>query len=119
MSWTTPNDLREQVLRAWERGKILSASITGETLFPLRLSMRRPEAKAVGQSFEAVREWIHELEENSRSCNGFGYENRMGRHQPSPVGAKQNAQAGVGSDRIRRATAYRQGKGRAAAQRAG
>ena len=74
MSWTTPNDLREQVLRAWERGKILSASITGETLLPLRLSMRRPEAKAVGQSFEAVREWIRELEENSRSCKGFGYE---------------------------------------------
>src|SRR5215831_15713136 len=74
MSWTTPNDLREQVLRAWERGKILSAGITGETLFPLKLSMRRPEAKAVGQSFEAVREWIRELEENSRSCKGFGYE---------------------------------------------
>src|SRR5215472_5144691 len=74
MSWTTPKDLREQVLSVWGRGKILSAGITGETLFPLRLSMCRPEAKAVGQSFEAVREWIRELEENSRSCKGFGYE---------------------------------------------
>jgi len=73
-SWTTPSDLRDQVLRIWERGKILSAGITGETLFPLKLSMRRPEAQAIGHSFEAVRRWIRELEENSRSCKGFGYE---------------------------------------------
>jgi len=45
-SWTTSSDLRKQVLRAWDRGKILAAGITGETLFPLTLSMRRPEAQA-------------------------------------------------------------------------
>jgi hypothetical protein len=73
-SWTTSSDLRKQVLRVWDRGKILAAGITGETLFPLTLSMRRPEAQAIGHSFEAVRRWIRELEENSRSCRGFGYE---------------------------------------------
>src|SRR5215467_4631931 len=73
-SWTTPSDLRKQVLRVWERGKILSAGLTGETLFPLPLSMRRPEAQAIGHSFEAVRGWIRELEENSRACKGFGYD---------------------------------------------
>jgi len=74
MSWTTPSELRKQVLRVWERGKILSAGLTGETLFPLPLSMRRPEAQAIGHSFEAVRGWIRELEENSRACKGFGYD---------------------------------------------
>lgn len=74
MSWTTPSDLRKQVLGKWERGKILSAGITGEALFPLPLSLHRPDAKAMGQSFEAVRRWIRELEENSRSSRGFGYE---------------------------------------------
>src|SRR5260370_19266801 len=73
-SWTTSSDLREQVLRVWERGKILSAGITGETLFPLKLLMHRPNTQAMGHSFEAVRRWIRELEENSRSCKGFGYE---------------------------------------------
>jgi hypothetical protein len=73
-SWTTPSDLRKQVLRVWERGQILAAGITGETLFPLKLSMRRPEAQAIGHSFEAVRGWIRELEENSRSSRGFGYD---------------------------------------------
>ena len=74
MSWTTSGDLRDQVMRIWERGNILSAGVTDETLFPLKLSMRRPDATAMGQSFEAVRGWIRELEENSRSGKGFGYE---------------------------------------------
>src|SRR5260370_23427822 len=97
-SWTTSNDLHKQVLRIWERGKILAAGITGETLFPLKLSMRRPEAQAIGHSFEAVRGWIRELEENSRSSKGFGYEiawadvnhpplgrNRIPRHATVPT----------------------------------
>jgi hypothetical protein len=85
MTWTTPDDLRDQVLSIWKRGKILAASISlpdppqagegrAEALFPLKLPMRRPEAKEIGQSFEAVRAWIRELEENSRNCKGFGYE---------------------------------------------
>src|SRR5215471_16516196 len=73
-AWTRPGDLREQVRRVWERGRILAAAITGETLFPLKLSMQRPDANAMGQSFEAVRAWIRELEDHSRSRKGFGYE---------------------------------------------
>jgi len=73
MSWTTPGDLRDQVLRLWTRGRILAAGMTGETLFPLRLRMRRPESKALGASFEAVRGWIRDLEDNSRTATGFGY----------------------------------------------
>jgi hypothetical protein len=73
-SWTTSADLRAQVMSVWKRGKILAAGITGETLFPLKLAMRRPDAKAMAQSFEAVRGWIRELEENSRSGKGFGYD---------------------------------------------
>ncbi len=73
-SWTTPRDLRDQVLSVWKRGKILAAGITGEPLFPLKLTMRRPDATALGQSFEAVRGWIRELEQSSRSGRGFGYD---------------------------------------------
>jgi len=74
MSWTTPGELRDQVERVWKRGRILSARITGETLFPLKLSMVCPKARVMGQSFDAVRGWIRELEDNSRSCKGFGYD---------------------------------------------
>jgi hypothetical protein len=73
-SWTTPRDLRDQVMSVWNRGRILAAGITGEPLFPLKLTMRRPDATALGQSFDAVRGWIRELEENSRAGRGFGYD---------------------------------------------
>jgi hypothetical protein len=112
-SWTTSSDLHKQVLRIWERGKILAAGITGETLFPLKLSMRRPEAQAIGHSFEAVRRWIRELEENSRSCKGFGYEiewadinhRQLGRNRmPSRVAVPTEADALrlIGMERERR-----------------
>jgi hypothetical protein len=58
----------------WCRGRILAAGITGEPLFPVKLKMRGPDSTAVGQSFAAVREWIRELEENSRAGLGFGYD---------------------------------------------
>lgn len=73
-SWTTPRDLRQQVQSMWDRGKILAAGVTGEPLYPLKLTMRRPDAAALGQSFEAVRSWIRELEESSRASKGFGYD---------------------------------------------
>jgi hypothetical protein len=74
LSWTTPRDLRDQVQNMWDRGKILAAAVTGGQLFPLKLTMRRPDAAALGQSFEAVRGWIRDLEENSRASRGFGYD---------------------------------------------
>jgi hypothetical protein len=85
MTWTTPDELRDQVLSIWKRGKILASGVSiptppqageerAEALFPLKLTLRRPEAKEIGPSFEAVRAWIRELEEHSRSCKGFGYD---------------------------------------------
>jgi hypothetical protein len=73
-SWTKPRDLRDQLQSLWTRGRILAAGVTGEPLFPLTLKMRKPDAAALGQSFEAVRGWIRELEDNSRAGRGFGYD---------------------------------------------
>ncbi|MBO0750468.1 MAG: hypothetical protein J2P53_00030 [Bradyrhizobiaceae bacterium] len=73
-SWTTPDDLRNEVMSYWTRGRILAAGVTGEPLFPLKLTMRKPDAAALGRSFEAVRLWIRELEDNSRTAKGFGYD---------------------------------------------
>jgi hypothetical protein len=72
--WTTPGDLRRQVMGYWTRGRILAASVTGEPLFPLKLTLRQPDAGALGRHFEAVRAWIRDLDENSRTAKGFGYD---------------------------------------------
>jgi hypothetical protein len=71
--WTTPTDLTREIRRLWERGRILAAQITGEPVFPLRLPLRRPDAKAMAERFDEVRSWIRALDEGSRDRRGFGY----------------------------------------------
>ncbi len=73
MSWTTPEQLREQVLRRWDRGEILAARITGEPAFPLRLKLARPSAADVTERFDEIRRWARSLAEGSRDHRGFGY----------------------------------------------
>jgi hypothetical protein len=70
--WTTPEDLEAQVLRLWERGRLLSAADPAS--FPLRLRLRRPERAELSAQFERVRRWIRALEDASRTQRGFGYE---------------------------------------------
>jgi hypothetical protein len=72
--WTTPNDLADQVLRVWTKGRILAARMTGGPLFPLALRLRRPDTRAYGEHFEKVRNWIRVLEDGARARRGFGYD---------------------------------------------
>src|ERR1700730_12950463 len=74
MDWTKPIDLADQISRHWTKGRILAAKIGGASFFPLRLRLRRPGTKALGQRFEEVRTWIRELEDGSRARRGFGYD---------------------------------------------
>jgi len=72
--WTTPADARAEVQRLWDRGRILAAELTGETLFPYQLRFRRPDGRALVERFDEVRRWIRALEAGSRAVAGAGYE---------------------------------------------
>jgi hypothetical protein len=61
MSWTTPADLRKQVMRLWDRGELLACLATGESLFPRRLTLRGPSSAEIADRFEDIRQWIGEL----------------------------------------------------------
>ena len=61
MSWTTPADLRAQVQRQWERGELLRAAVSSVLTWPLRLSLKAPNAGDLSDRFEAVREWVQAL----------------------------------------------------------
>ncbi len=74
MDWTTPADLRDQISRHWTQGRILAAKIDETPLFPLRLRLRGPDTKTIGQRYEEVRAWMRELEDGSRAKRGFGYD---------------------------------------------
>lgn len=63
MGWTSPADLKTQLLRLWERDELLGAQ------FPLRLRLRAPDSTALSERFDEVRAWIAELQHGS----GRGY----------------------------------------------
>lgn len=58
MSWTTPADLRAQVLKLWDKGALLAGMAGGTPLFPRRLTFKRPTSAELAQRFDEVRDWI-------------------------------------------------------------
>lgn len=87
MSWTTPEGLKEQVRRLWDRGELLRSMVedangdgANATLdsaqlarqenepdtksgctFPLKLVFKGPTSRELVDRFQAVREWVTEL----------------------------------------------------------
>jgi hypothetical protein len=65
--WTTPGDVRRQLQRQWDSGRLLAAAVKGESLFPMELRLRGPDTRALSERFDEVRCWIRELE-GERRC---------------------------------------------------
>lgn len=61
MNWTTGNDLKARLRRLWERGGLLRPLVTGETVPPLRLTLKGPGSAELADQFEGVRAWIADL----------------------------------------------------------
>ncbi|MDQ3287224.1 MAG: DUF2220 family protein [Pseudomonadota bacterium] len=62
MAWTTPADLKAQLMRRFDSGALLRSVVDGDTsLFPLRLGLKGPSAEEIGQQFSAVRAWSDAL----------------------------------------------------------
>jgi len=69
----SPEALREKALKIWNSGRILSASLIGESPFPLDMPFRKATAREALERFSEVREWVNRLREGSRERRGFGY----------------------------------------------
>lgn len=60
-NWTSPAELRAQVQRLWERGELLRELVGGQSLFPRRMTLNRPNSAEMSEQFDAVRKWIARL----------------------------------------------------------
>lgn len=84
MNWTTPADIRAQVQKHWDNGRLLRDAVgapsgadeleTDRLGFPLTLRMRGPTARELATRHDEVRAWIKELEAASRAALGCGYD---------------------------------------------
>ena len=77
MNWTNRGELRAQLQRTWDRGKLLAETVTGESSFPRRLTLKAPTAAQMADDFDAVRAWIADL----RALPNYRIEMRERRHR--------------------------------------
>jgi hypothetical protein len=66
-AWTTPDELRAQVLRRWEQGALLAEAAVPAGLFPLRLTLRVPSSNELSERFDEARAWAASLHEGQRA----------------------------------------------------
>ncbi len=59
--WTRPQEVRDRLLKLWNRGQFLSAQLTAEPLFPLRVPLKCPTPRELGEHYGEVKAWIEEL----------------------------------------------------------
>ncbi len=60
--WSTPADVRSEVLRRWDRGRLLADVAQPSDLFPLRVVLKRPTSAELGTRFDEVRAWVTGLQ---------------------------------------------------------
>ncbi|MFY9261182.1 MAG: Wadjet anti-phage system protein JetD domain-containing protein [Gallionella sp.] len=60
--WTTPADLRVQLQKSWDKGEWLRSLVTGQAIFPKKLSLKTPTSEEMTYDFAAVRAWVKELD---------------------------------------------------------
>lgn len=61
MSWTTPADLKAQVLKLWDNGQLPSEVVVSSGLFPRRLRFNGPSSAELTNRFDDVRKWIADI----------------------------------------------------------
>ena len=61
MTWTGRKELKARLARLWERGELLRDAVTGNSRFPLRLSIKSPNSADITDRFDEVRAWAAEL----------------------------------------------------------
>ena len=66
--WTTTSDLRAQLVRLWDQGRMLRSiaidqdGAAPDDLFPLRMRLKGPTSAELGTRFEDVRAWVSGLQ---------------------------------------------------------
>ncbi|WP_299729340.1 DUF3322 domain-containing protein [uncultured Endozoicomonas sp.] len=69
----TRSELKKKALRPWTSGAFLQSVLTGDQLFPLEVTFRKPAGKVLSQDYLKVRDWITQLNSHSKAATGSGY----------------------------------------------
>lgn len=87
--WTSAAELRAQVLRLWEQGRLLAGLVEDAGLFPLRLRLKAPSSAELSERFDEARAWSRALQHEAQGCRLVMREvrHRVIGHNAVPAGA--------------------------------
>ena len=73
MMWSTPDDLRAQAQRLWDKGRLPACLVHAGNLFPLRLTLKVPGSVELSDLFDEVRSWARTLQAGAGDGKRHGY----------------------------------------------
>jgi len=73
MTWTAASDFRSQLLRLWDKGRLLSCMVEATDIFPFRLTLKVPSSSDLSDRFDEVRAWSRALQQSAKKEKGRGY----------------------------------------------
>lgn len=79
MSWTTPEALKSQLRKLWEKGILLRELTEDSDYFPRQLTCKKPTSDDLSSRFNEVRQWIGALAQIE--SKGYRLEWREVRHR--------------------------------------
>jgi hypothetical protein len=65
--------IKDKALRIWQSGRLLTAHLRDEELFPLDIPFRKVTAKEALERYAEVRAWVNLLRDGSKERLGYGY----------------------------------------------
>lgn len=86
MALTAESDITAFAVKLWESGRLPSALITGERLFPLSMPLKGPSAAELIHDLASARRWAEALRKGSKKERGAGYSLEYKTVRPAPLG---------------------------------
>jgi len=70
----TPSQIHQKAQKLWNSGKVLSSSLSNESLFPWYITFRKPTAQQQIENFTEVRQWMSDLKSQAKTTDKGGYD---------------------------------------------
>ncbi|SEO78316.1 Wadjet anti-phage system protein JetD domain-containing protein [Propionispora vibrioides] len=74
LKWSDAKTIQAELEKRWQSGRILQHVLAQDDLFPLKISLKRPQNSEINTNFSEIFAWIKSLKEKSKQNLGHGYE---------------------------------------------
>ncbi len=78
--WQGHETVRQRLARLWASGRLLRCRLDPDETFPLRIPLKHPTARELGERFDIARDWVRQVQQASER-HGYALEWKRIRHR--------------------------------------